>query len=240
MQISDQILADARRLDPAALEALLAAGYAAARRIALALSGSDPLSRAVAEQLARRSLDFVPRWQDPSTAENWFTHHAVLMTRSANAPAPDPLADPLATFAPPPVGPRLVAFVRALRLLPVQQREAFILHHGERLNPRMLGVAMDCSTSAAATHLDAASLALRAVSGEHADALTAVLTRAYAALRGAHADARPTARVHVRRARRQRWLRRIARILLLTLVLGAIAWIVQDIVARMNTRVLEP
>ena len=41
--------------------------------------------------------------------------------------------------------------------LPLQQREAFILHQGERLNPRLLGVAMDCSITAAQVHLDAAT-----------------------------------------------------------------------------------
>lgn len=236
MQITDQILADAREMKTAALEALLAAGYAQARRVAHALSGSDAVASAVAEQLARRALHLVPRWQDPSAPENWFRHHAVLMTRRANVPPPAPLADPLVTYAPPPVGPRLVAFVRALRLLPVQQREAFILHHGERLNPRMLGVVMDCSTGAAGTHLDAANAALRAVGAEHAEALTGVLTRAYAAIHAAHADARPAARVHVRRARRKRWLRRLVRVIVMTAVLGLIAaagWVAQDIVRLM-------
>jgi DNA-directed RNA polymerase specialized sigma24 family protein len=236
MQITDQMLADAREMKAAALEDLLAAGYALARRVAHALSGSDAVGRAVAERLAVRGLHLVPRWHDPSAPENWFCHHAVLMTRGANVPPPEPLADPLVTHAPPPVGPRLVAFVRALRLLPVQQREAFILHHGERLNPRMLGVVMDCSTGAAATHLDAANLALRAVGGEHADALTGVLTRAYAALQAAHADARPATRVHVRRARRRRWVRRVVRMMVMTVVLGLIAalgWVVQDVVRQM-------
>lgn len=236
MPLTDETLAAARELKPAALEALLTAGYAPARRIAHALSGNEAVGRAVAEHLAQRSLRLLPRWQDPSTPENWFCHHAVLMTRAAETPAPDPLADPLAVHATAPVGPAYVAFVRALRLLPVQQREAFILHHGERLNPRMLGVAMDCSTGAAATHLDAANAALRVVGGGHADALMAALARAYASLGAAQPDVRPVARLHVRRARRRRWVRQLVRLTLLTLVLGAVAaigWVVQDVVRQM-------
>jgi DNA-directed RNA polymerase specialized sigma24 family protein len=236
MPLTEEILTDARALKAGALEALLASGYAPARRIALALSGSDSVARAVAEHLARRSLRMVPRWQDPSSAENWFCHHAVLATRSVGAPAPEPQSDPLVLHAPSPADPAYVAFVRALRLLPVQQREAFILHHGERLNPRMLGVAMDCSTGAAATHLDAATLALRTVGGELADAMTEALARAYAALKAAQPDLRPAARVHIRRARRRFWARRIVRVAVLTLVLGAlfaVGFILWDIVRRM-------
>ena len=236
MQLTEQILADARGLKPAALEALLAGGYAPARRIAHALSGSSEVGRAVAEHLVRRSLHLLPKWLDPSSPENWFCHHAVLAARSADASCPDPHADPLVVHAPPPLDPAYVAFVRAIRLLPVQQREAFILHHGERLNPRMLGVAMDCSTGAAATHLQAATAALRGVAGKGADALTAVLTRAYAALQAAQPDVRPAARVHVRRARRRLWARRVVRVTLFTLAFGSIAatgWILWDILRRL-------
>ena len=72
--------------------------------------------------------------------------------------------DPLvarASFA----DPAYTAFVRAVRGLPEQQAEAYLLYHGERLNERLLGVAMDCSAAAAANHLQAATDALTAMSG---------------------------------------------------------------------------
>src|SRR5687768_14513333 len=100
MALTDEILADARALKPGALEALLASGYAPARRIALALSGSEAVARAVAEHLARRCVDLVSKWQDPSSAENWFCHHAVLTTRSFATPPPEPQSDPLVLHAP--------------------------------------------------------------------------------------------------------------------------------------------
>src|SRR5687768_5070472 len=155
MAITDETLADARDLNPSALRDLLTSCYVPARRVAHALSGDDRIARVVAELLVRRSLRMLPKWHDPSSPENWFYHHALLTTRGTNTPPPDPHADPLVALGPAD-DPAYVAFVRALRLLPPQQREAFILHHGERLNARLLGVAMDCSTGAADVHLRAA------------------------------------------------------------------------------------
>ena len=68
-----------------------------------------------------------------------------------NAPAPAPNQDLLITVGPTGL-PAYAGFIRALRTLPVQQAEAFILHHGEHLNERLLGVAMDLSTGAAGSH----------------------------------------------------------------------------------------
>jgi hypothetical protein len=173
--------------------------------------------------LIRRSLRLLPKWLDPSSPENWFYHHAVLTTRSANVPPPeDPLADPLVLHGPTDQ-PAFVAFVRAIRLLPSQQREAFILHHGERLNARMLGVAMDCSMQAADTHLQAASDALNVVSGGDIAPLASLLTRAYAALQASEPDVTPTVRVYVRQVRRRILTQRIIRVLIVGLVLGGLA-----------------
>jgi DNA-directed RNA polymerase specialized sigma24 family protein len=223
MAISDETLADARDLKPRALEVLLAEGYAPARRIAHALSGDDRVAAAVAELLVRRSVRMLPRWRDPSSPENWFYHHAVLTTRGVNAPPPDPHDDPLVVHGPS-TDPAYVAFVRALRHLFPQQREAFILNHGERLNSRHLGVAMDCSTQAADVHLRAATDALRAVGGERTDELSAALTTAYANLRAAQPDPFPAINIHVRRVRRRVWVRRVVRLAVVLAVLGAIGW----------------
>jgi DNA-directed RNA polymerase specialized sigma24 family protein len=225
MAITDETLADARRLKPKALQTLLTEGYAPARRIAHALSGDDRVAGAVAELLVRRSIRMLPRWRDPSSPENWFYHHAVLTTRGVGAPAPDPHADPLVVHGATAVDdPAYVAFVRALRHLPAQQREAFILHHGERLNPRLLGVAMDCSASAADVHLRAATDALRAVGGERADELAAKLTSAYANLRAAQPEPFPAINIYVRHVRRRVWAKRVVRTIVWAAVLSGLGW----------------
>jgi hypothetical protein len=72
-----------------------------------------------------------------------------------------------------------IAFVAALRHLEPQQREAFLLHHGERLNDRYAALAMDCSTEAAHNHLAVAEKQLRLVAGPSMSALTKKLADAY-------------------------------------------------------------
>ena len=115
-------------------------------------------------------------------------------------PAADGRQDPLvarASFA----DPAYTAFVRAVRGLPQQQAEAYLLHHGERLNERLLGVAMDCSAAAAANHLQAATDALTAMSGGDLGRCTAILVKAYAALAPDPSEATVVVRPSVKRAR---------------------------------------
>jgi DNA-directed RNA polymerase specialized sigma24 family protein len=224
--LTDEILAKARAMNPAALEALLSSGYVAGHRISLALGGNERAAQSVANLLVRRALKMLPRWRDVSASENWFVHHAVLTTRGANLPLPaEPLHDPLVAHAGASANDAAyVAFVRAVRQLHPQQREAFILHHGERLNPRMLGVVMDCSTGAARMHLQVADDVMNAVSDRHGHELSAVLTRAYAAMAVAQPPAEGFVRLEVRRVRRRRWLRRVTRTFVTLLVLGGLGY----------------
>jgi DNA-directed RNA polymerase specialized sigma24 family protein len=231
--LTNEILAKARAMNPAALGALLSAGYAASHRISLAICANEGVAQAVANLLARRALAMLPRWRDVSSAENWFVHHAVLTTRGANVPPPaEPLLDPLVLHSGPIAqDPAYVAFVRAIRQLQPQQREAFILHHGERLNPRMLGVAMDCSTAAARMHLQVADDHVNAVSGGHGHDLSAVLTRAYAAMAAAMPPAEGVLRIQVRKLRWRRFMRRVVRTFVTLLVLGGLGfggWFFRD------------
>jgi DNA-directed RNA polymerase specialized sigma24 family protein len=231
--LTDEILAKARDMNPAALGALLSSGYAAAHRISLALCGHEGVAQAVANLLARRALTMLPRWRDASSPENWFVHHAVLTTRDANVPLPaEPLLDPLVVHGGAAAhDPAYVAFVRAVRQLHPQQSEAFILHHGERLNTRMLGVAMDCSTAAARMHLQVADDHMKAVGGDRAFELRDALTRAYAAMGEAMPPAESFVRIEVRRVRWRRWLRRVTKTCVTLLVLGGLgyaAWFFRD------------
>ena len=223
MTLTTETFEAARELKPAALQVLLSAGYAPARRIAYALSGNDTVARAVANVLMTRCLRLLPRWRDPSTAENWFYHHAVLTTRGVQNSPPDPREDPLVIHGAA-SEPAYIAFIRALRHLPPQQREAMILHHGERLNPRLLAVAMDCSMSAAATHLSAATEALRVVTGGQLDALSEHLTRAYAALAAAQPDGSPIVGRQVRRIRQRIWLKRLIVLAIAGAIVAGVVW----------------
>jgi DNA-directed RNA polymerase specialized sigma24 family protein len=224
--LTNEILAQARAMNPAALRALLSGGYAAAHRIALALTGNKGVAQAVASLLARRSLTMLPRWRDVSSSENWFVHHAVLTTRAANVRPPmDPMLDPLVVHGGAAAqDPEYAAFVRAIRQLHPQQSEAFILHHGERLNARMLGVAMDCSTAAARMHLQVADDHMNAVSGGRGHELSAMLTRAYSAMSEAMPPAEGVLRIEVRRLRWRRFLRRLVRTVITLSVLGGLGY----------------
>jgi DNA-directed RNA polymerase specialized sigma24 family protein len=225
--LTNEILAKARAMNPAALGALLSSGYAASHRISLALCGNEGVAQAVANRLVRRAMVMLPRWRDISSQENWFVHHAVLTTRGANvSPPADPLLDPLVLHSEAANEPAYAAFVRAIRQLHPQQREAFILHHGERLNPRMLSVAMDCSTGAARMHLQVADDHMSAVSGGRGRGhdLSAMLTRAYAAMSVAMPPAERFVRVEVRRLRWRRFLRRVVRTCMTLLVLGGLGY----------------
>ena len=108
--------------------------------------------------------------------------------------------------------------------LPRQQTEAFLLHHGERLNERLLGVAMDCSTHAAATHLNAATDAMRRIGGDQFTGLTAAVERAYLALTPGDAAVTTSVGRQVKSALWRRRVRRLVRRVILLLVLGAIAY----------------
>src|SRR3954454_8236562 len=230
MPVSEELLDRARDLDPVATEALLSDVYPSVRRIALALVGDDGAARAVARRVMDQGLRVLPGWRHGATPENWFYHHTLLAAREAAAARPRPGADgrpdPLvvrASFA----DPAYAAFVRAVRGLPEQQREAYLLHHGERLNERLLGVAMDCSAAAATNHLQAATYALAAMSGGDHARCTSILAKAYADLSPESSEAGIVVRPSVRRARRRRLLRGLVRALVALIViaaLSALAW----------------
>jgi DNA-directed RNA polymerase specialized sigma24 family protein len=243
MAISEDLVRRAQDYDRRAMEELLADVYPAVYRMAHALTGRPGAGRQVVHEVIRRSLRVLPKWRTGVVPENWFYHHTLLSAREFLSRPPDPRQDLLVTAAPkptaetgadaqPPTGEialawvapddaSYIAFVRALRNLPVQQAEAFILHHGERLNERLLGVAMDCSVAAAATHLDAARAALNAVTAGRTELFAATMSRAYRALTPPPATITPVTRKYVARGLRPRLFRRIFRIVLLLALLVA-------------------
>jgi DNA-directed RNA polymerase specialized sigma24 family protein len=179
--LSEDALPLARKMDRAAVETLLRAYYPRVCRIALALCGREKDGRTVARTVMDQSLRTIPWWHNDAEATNWFLHHTVLTSREHSDPPPEPAEDILITTLSTP-SPEHIAFVKAVRHLPPQQREAFILARAEHLDARQSGVAMDCSTGAATNHRMAAEKTLQEVTADTFDARSAELVRVYASL----------------------------------------------------------
>ncbi len=158
--------------------AVLSEYFPRVQRMAYALSGREEMGRQIVRQVVRRSLRVMPRWTHPADASRWFVHHTLLASRQKwRSPidlATDPLIRGVATTS-----AYYPAFIGALRALPMQQREAYLLHHGERLDVRGLAIAMDCSREAAENHLREAGAALSAYAGGYFPAFTAQLAQTY-------------------------------------------------------------
>jgi DNA-directed RNA polymerase specialized sigma24 family protein len=229
MPVTPDALARARNLKPSAVAEVLTEHYAPVHRLAHGLCGRPDVARGVVRYVMGRSIARLPSWDDEIDPENWFHHFTVLATRRARAGRgrPDPKGgeDALLGDAAGMPEPAYVAFLTALRNLPEQQQEAFILHHGERVGLRSLSLSMDCSTEAANNHLKAATEALQLVAGDRFDAFTTRLSAAYRRLTPTEELALPLVN---RVIRRRVWPRRIARWLgrlLVVAILGAVAWV---------------
>jgi DNA-directed RNA polymerase specialized sigma24 family protein len=221
----DEIINRARRSDRSAVETLLSESYPAMHRIAHALCGDPKTAGRIVRLVLRRAVLVMPRWRKGITPENWFYHHMLLTARGASSQQV-PIDRELLITAGPTGSPAYVAFVRALRQLPRQQMEAFILNHGEKLNSRLLGVSMDCSTRAATVHFDAATESLRTISGASFDELAGAFERAYATLNPPPTVVRTAVR---REAAAAIWtirLRRFVRRCVILIILALIAYAV--------------
>lgn len=222
MQISAAVFERAKKLRRDALEELFAQVYPAVVRIARGLTGREDVAEGVVRFMMVRAVGMVPRWRDETTAERWFLHHTVLTARrAATHHGPDAKSDLLAKDG----EAAYVAFVRAVRQLPIQQREALILHTGEHMNERFLGVAMDCSTDAAQAHLEAARAAARTIAGEQLDPLLATMAATYARLGPADDQLRPAVQRWVGKALGPRRRRRVIRLVVLAVLVVAAAYV---------------
>jgi len=175
LDLDPDLVYDASHGNATALTAVLCACYPTMARVAVAVSGDTARGLLLVKELVGRSMSAAPKWQDESAPSRWFMHHTILSIREHPVLT---RKDPLLQFA---AGKELpyTAFLRALRKLPPQQIEAFILTHGEGLDERQLAIAMDCSTTAAANHLSAASDALRSVTAGTFDDRMAEFKNAY-------------------------------------------------------------
>jgi DNA-directed RNA polymerase specialized sigma24 family protein len=122
--------------------------------IATLLTGSFEVGRQAIHRLTVASMKQLPTWTDPDEGRRWFRHQAVLVARQLGTSGVDDVHVFARADSALPAG--FPAFIRAVRKLPQQQQESFLLQHGLGFDPRERGVAMDCSTTAAQTHLQEA------------------------------------------------------------------------------------
>ena len=178
MPLTPELLEKAKKGRRVAVEAVVAEYYPRVHRVAQALCGREAAGLQVERLVLRRSLGALAKWDHPGDVQRWFLHHTILASRQKKTQEIDLAGDPLirgvatnSAYYP--------AFIRALRTLPMQQREAYILHHGERLDVRGLSIAMDCSQEAAGNHLREATAALSAYGGDFFPTFTANMTQTY-------------------------------------------------------------
>jgi DNA-directed RNA polymerase specialized sigma24 family protein len=223
MALTPDIIEGARKLRPRDVTALLRDQFPSVYRLSYALAGRWDVGRGIARFVLARSVRMMPKWKPEEDPSNWFHRFTIMTSRRSARHTTDVRKDVLVEQA---LGPdnEYVAFVAALRQLEAQQREAFLLHHCERLNARYSALAMDCSTQAAENHLKAAEQSLRLVAGTKFDPLSRKLCDAYAHLTPDGNDVVPQVnKVVFRHVRLRRWIGRIVLISEL-LILGALLW----------------
>jgi len=192
----------------------------------MGICGHETTGLKAARKVMAQSLRMLTSWKNAVDANNWFLHHTVLAARDVGSASPgtaqDLTHDCLVAHVDQP-SPEYVAFVRAFRNLHPQQCEALLLSRGERLEPRQIAVAMDCSTAAAANHLIAANKTLGAIAAGSFDAQSAALARVYASLTPPEKLIVGDVAAISRRLARRRWARRIKKMVALA-ILAAVAW----------------
>jgi DNA-directed RNA polymerase specialized sigma24 family protein len=223
MPVAPEVVAGAKKLRADAVNELLHAQAARVYRLAYALSGRWDVGRGIARFVLNRSVKLMPKWEVDDDPANWFNRFTIMTSRrSARHQPASPQKDVLVEQALQPDN-QYIAFIAALRHLEKQQREAFLLRHGEHLNARYSAVAMDCSTQAAETHLGAAEQAIKLVAADHFDALVKKMSDAYAHLTPEPDQLVPAvSHVVFRQVRVRRLVRRIV-ILISLIALAAIA-----------------
>jgi DNA-directed RNA polymerase specialized sigma24 family protein len=209
----------ARQFDRDAVEAMLSEFYPLVSRVTLALVGREDVGGGVVRYVMKRSLHVLPKWAHAGDPLRWYSHHAIISTRRASRHRAHPGSD---TLGGPQPQPKYMAYVRALRDLPYQQREALVLHDCEGLDLRQTAVAMDCSTEAAGNHLTAGREQMRMIAGPDYERLAAALKRTYQGLTPPEELRIPSVRKYIRR---YLWPRRIKRLIAVVVIVGVLAGI---------------
>jgi RNA polymerase sigma-70 factor (ECF subfamily) len=175
-QLDDSLVEHARKGKPDALRSVLARLCPIVTRMSMALAGREDVARGIVTFVLRQGARRHDRWTDPDAPWRWFFHHTVLTARRSAKHTASASQEVLIGAA---ADPAYCAFVRAVRLLPEQQREAILLYYCEGLTDRSLAIAMDCSTGAAAAHLSAARGTLATIAGADLDPMLSRLQQVY-------------------------------------------------------------
>lgn len=200
-QITDEDLWSSQQGNPGALQRVYSQALEPCARIAYSLCGDPDQAQQVMRKLVRRSVRQFRQWKYADEASAWFMHQTILLLREIDSSIQtrdDPLLKDVA-------GPDVIqyaAMIRAIRNLPQQQKEAFLLTHAQRWNTRLCAIAMDCSNTAVVTHLKEAERQLQPLLGQHASALVEYLHQVHRSMpiQYPKAPIRIGARIRARRA----------------------------------------
>jgi DNA-directed RNA polymerase specialized sigma24 family protein len=223
LHIDDQLFARAQKLDRQAVEALVESVYPAICRIAYGLSGREDVGRGIVRFVINHSLQQIPQWRDSSQAQRWFYHFTVLVSRRGQKHAPTAAEDTLVAHSGE-VSAAYTAFVRGMRALPFQQREAYLLTVGELLIGRDVATAMDCSISAVQVHFQTAEQTLRPLAGDAYEVMKDRLARAYRNLSPRDDAIHPSVRNLISRLMWPWRIKRFIKISVTLIILAALAY----------------
>lgn len=175
--LPSELISSAADGDHHAITQLLAYYYPPVYRLSAGITGSRTRATRNAQRVLVRAMSTLHGWEDPQEVNHWFMRQTIQQLRARRFRRPKLAEDLLAGAGP--NDPAFHAFIRSLRLLPLQQQEAIFLRDGERLDTRVTAIATDCSTQAAGTHYEAAKTALRELSGATLESMMAVTLQAY-------------------------------------------------------------
>src|SRR6266571_5076786 len=219
LHIDEELFARAKKLEREALEKLVESVYPSICRIAYGLSGREDVGHGVVRFVINHSLQQLQQLRDAASAQRWFYHFTVLVSRRGRKHEPKAEQDTLVQNSGE-VSAAYVAFIRGLRALPFQQREAYLLTFGEQLLYRDVATGMDCSIAAVEVHLQVAQQTLRAMSGDGYEKMKERLVRAWGNLSPGDEVIHPSVRGLIKRVL---WPRRIKRILIIVVAVAIVA-----------------
>ncbi len=167
--ITDEVLLTAQAGNEESIRRVFGQAVPSCVLIACSISGRKDVADRVTHELVHRAAQQIDHWRSADEASRWFMHQTIQLIRHFRKPPID--QDTLLTGVGGPDVVQYVAMINALRKLPAQQQEAFILTHAQKWNPRLCAVAMDCSVTAVETHLSEASRQLQPLLGSNFSAL---------------------------------------------------------------------
>jgi DNA-directed RNA polymerase specialized sigma24 family protein len=223
LHIDAELFERAKNLDREALEKLVESVYPGVCRIAYGLSGREDVGHGIVRFVINHAMHHLQRLRDAPEAQRWFYHFTVLVSRRGQKHEPKAEQDTLVDHSGE-VSAAYVAFVRGLRALPFQQREAYLLHFGEQLLYRDVATAMDCSIAAVEVHLAGGQQILRSMTGDGYEKMKDRLMRAWQNLSPREEAIHPSVRHLIKRLMWPRRLRRILMIAAAVVILVALAY----------------